>query len=75
MSSLQIANLLFLLGLDSTSHAPFQDEQKISHTADNSRLLDPISIHGIGIYQSEDHKRANIPPAKDFFIPLCTRPP
>jgi hypothetical protein len=75
-TSLQIANIFFLPGLDSTSHAPVKTKKKnIYHTADNSRLLDPISIHGIGIYQSEDPKKANIPPAKDFFIDLCTRPP
>ncbi len=74
-TSLQIANFVFLPGLDSISHAPVKIPQNLYHTADNSRLLDPISIHGIGIYQSEDPKRANIPPAKDFFIDLCTRPP
>jgi len=35
-----------------------QNQANIYSTADNSRLLDPISTHGIGIYQSEDPKRA-----------------
>lgn len=37
-------------------------------------LLEPISIHDIGVYQSEVNLIATIFSAK-VFIPLCTRPP
>ena len=66
---------IILTGLDSTSHAPHHNPNQTPQSADNPRLLDPISTHGIGIYRARTTTRVIIPSQKDFFIPLCTRSP